>query len=67
MAWKEKHNFILKNKIDIIKKYKENIPIKKISEIYNVSKGCISNNLRLWGAIQRHGIKYLLGKIYEKQ
>ena len=61
--WKEKHDRIMENKMDIIKKYKENIPIKEIARIYKVSGGCINNNLRLWGAIQKHGIKYLLGKL----
>ena len=61
--WKEKHDEIVKNKKDIIKAYNENIPIIKIAKIYKVSEGCISGNLRLWGAVQKHGIKYLLEKM----
>ena len=62
MAWKEKYNFILKNKEDIIERYRGNIPVKKIAKIYKVSEGCIYVNLKLWGVIKRHGIKYLLTK-----
>ena len=61
--WKEKHDRIMKNKNDIIEMYNGNIPIKEIAKIYKVSGGCINNNLRLWGAIKKHGIKYLLGKL----
>jgi len=42
-TWKEKHDFILENKRDIIKKYNEDIPIKKIASEYGVSTCCISN------------------------
>jgi hypothetical protein len=35
---------------------------QKIANIYGVSAGCIANNLRLWGILKRHGIKYLLAK-----
>ncbi len=70
-TWKEKHinnrNVIIKNKTDIIKKYKENIPIKEIARIYKISERCINDNLRLWGAIKRHGIKYLLGKLLKEE
>jgi len=66
-TWKEKHERILKNKDDIIKEFKDGISIEKIAKIYRVSGGCISNNLRLWDIRNKHGIKYLLGKCYEKQ
>ena len=66
MTWKIKHDFILENKEDIIKKHNENIPIKEIARTYKVSGGCINDNLRLWGEIKRHGIKYLLGKILKE-
>jgi len=62
MNWKEKHNVILENKKDIIKKYKDYIPVKLIAREYGLSIGCINNNLKLWG-IRRSGIKYLLGKM----
>ena len=64
--WKEKHDEIVRNKKDIIKAYNENIPIKEIARIYKVSGGCISKNLKLWGAVQKHGIKYLLGKMLKE-
>ena len=63
MAWKEKHEILLKNKNEIIEKYNEGIPIKEIAKIYKVSGGCINKNLGLWGVIKKHGIKYLLGKM----
>ena len=66
MTWKIKHNYILENKEDIIKKYKENIPIKEIAKIYKVSESCIRKNLMVWGAIKKHGIKYLLGKMLKE-
>ena len=62
MAWEEKHERLLKNKKDIIKQYKEYVPVKLIAREYGVSIGCISNNLRLWGIAKNRGIKYLLGK-----
>ena len=62
MTWKEKHERILKNKKDIIKQYKNYVPVKLIAREYGLSISCISNNLRLWG-IKRQGIKYLLGKM----
>ena len=65
-TWKEKHDEIVRNKKDIIKAYDENISIKEIAEIYKVSGGCISNNLRLWGIIRKHGIKYILGKMLKE-
>ena len=60
MTNKEKHDIIIKNKKDIIKQYNSDISIKEIAEIYGVSIGCISNNLKLWGVRKRSGIKYLL-------
>ena len=63
MAWKEKHNRIMKNKDDIIKMYEEKIPLEEIAKIYKVSLHCIWENLKSWGAIKGHGIKYLLGKM----
>lgn len=62
-TWKEKHNDVLKNKKDIIRKYNNDMPIKEIAKIYKVSTGCISNNLKLWGIRKKHGIKYILGKL----
>ena len=59
--WKEKHEVIIKNKRDIIKQYKDYVPVKLIAREYGLSTSCISNNMRLWG-IKRSGIKYLLGK-----
>ena len=55
-----KHDSILKNKKDIIKMYNECIPIQKISVKYNVTTGCISNNLKLWGVRKKHGLRFLL-------
>jgi len=60
MTWKEKHNKIIKSKVDIIKEYRAGIPIKKIAKAYGVAGSCIYNNLRLWGIVVEHGIKYLL-------
>jgi len=62
-TWKEKHNVILENKKDIIKKYNESVPIEEIAKKYKVSGFCISNNLKLWGMKKKHGIRYLLGKM----
>lgn len=62
MAWKEKHNFILKNKVDIVKKYKEGVTIKEIADIYKITESSIRHNIKLWGLLKRHGIKYLLSK-----
>lgn len=71
MTWKEKHERLLKDKNIIIKIY-NNHYIKygdakkitqKIANIYGVSASCISGNLRLWGILKRHGIKYLLGEM----
>ena len=61
MAWKEKHERLLKNKRDIIKQYKDYVPVKLIAKEYGVSLSCISQNIRNWD-INRKGIKYLLGK-----
>ena len=63
MAWKEKHNFILNNKVDIVKKYEEDISIKEIAGIYKVTPHCIWNNLKSWGLLKEHGIKSLLRKM----
>jgi len=63
MAWKEKHEILLKNKNEIIKKYNKNIPIEEIARIYRVSGGCIYKNLSSWGIIKEHGIKFLLRKM----
>ena len=63
MSWKEKHNLILKNKKDIIRKYNDDMPIKEIGKMYKVSMGCISDNLKLWGIRKKHGIRYILRKI----
>jgi len=61
--WKGKHDGIIKNKKNILKAYNENIPIKEIARVYKVSTSCISNNLKLWGAIKKYGIRYLLKKM----
>jgi predicted DNA-binding protein YlxM (UPF0122 family) len=66
MTWKEKHNHILENKIDIVKRYKEGITLEEIANIYKVSKKCIWNNINKWGLLKRHGIKYLLGKCFRE-
>jgi len=66
MGTKEKHNIIMKNKRDIIKKYNENISIKEIAKTYELSYSCIQRNLRLWGIRKKHGIRYLLGKCIEE-
>lgn len=55
-------NIILKNRIDIIKKYRANIPIKEIAEKYKVPYMRIWDNLKIWDEIKKHGIKYLLAK-----
>ena len=62
-TWKEKHDILLENMDDIIHAHNENIPIKEIAKVYEVSGGCISHNLKLWGVIKKHGIKYLLRKM----
>lgn len=62
-TWKEKHDLLLKNKSDIIKKYNGDVPIKEIAKTYGVSVGCISDNLKLWGVRREHGVKYLLRKM----
>ena len=62
MNWKDKHKRLLENKKDIIKQYKDFVPVKLIAKEYGLSISCIHLNLRLWG-IKRSGIKYLLGKI----
>ena len=62
-TWKDKHKMLLQNKSDIIKQYKDYVPIKLIAKEYGVSESCITNNLKLWGIGKRRGIKYLLGKI----
>ena len=54
---------LLQNKSDIIKQYKDYVPIKLIAREYGVSEYYITNNLKLWGVGKRRGIKYLLGKI----
>ena len=66
MTNKEKHDIIIKNKKDIIKQYKDYMPIKLIAREYGVSIGCISNNLKLWGVRRRSGIRHLLKKYLEK-
>ena len=63
MAWKEKHERILENKEDIIKQYKDFVPVRVIAREYGVSGGCISDNLRIWGAREKHGIRNLLAKM----
>ena len=62
MAWEEKHERLLKNKKDIIKQYKEYVPVKLIAREYGVSMSCITINLKLWEVRKRSGIKYLLRK-----
>ena len=63
MAWKEKHERILENKEDIIKQYKDFVPVRVIAREYGVSGGCISDNLSIWGAREKHGIRNLLAKM----
>ena len=62
-TWKDKHNILLRNKNDIIEKYNDDVSITEIAEMYGVTIGCISNNLKLWGIRKRSGIKYLLSKM----
>ena len=62
-TWKNKHKTLLKNKEDIIKQYKNFVPVKLIAREYGVSMSCIHLNLRLWGIRKRSGIKNLLGKM----
>jgi len=62
-TWKEKHNVILENKKDIIKKYNENMPIKEIAKTYKLTSICIYKRLERWGIKKKSGIKYLLGKM----
>lgn len=61
-TWKEKGNRLLKNKDDIIKQYKDYVPVKLIAKEYGVSEAYVYEKLRLW-SIRRSGIKFLLGKI----
>ena len=62
-TWKDKHKMLLKNKNDIIKQYKDYVPIKLIAREYGVSISCMTQNLKLWGVRKRSGIKFLLGKM----
>ena len=55
MDYKEKNN--------IIKKYNENVPTKKIAKEYGVTVDTIHKRLKRWGIRKRSGIKYLLGKM----
>ena len=57
-----KHNVILENKKNIIRQYKEYVPIKLIAREYGLSGSYIYKKLKLWG-MRRNGIKYLLGKM----
>ena len=61
MAWKEKNERLLKNKRDIIKQYKDYVPVKLIARDYGVSEAYIYLKIKLWD-IERSGIKYLLHK-----
>ena len=61
--WKDKHKTLLENKKDIIKQYKNFVPVRLIAKEYGVTTGCISLNLKLWGMRRRRGIKYLLRKM----
>ena len=71
MAWKEKHEKLLRDKDIIIKIYNKHYVKygdaqkinRKIANIYGVSAGCISENLKSWGVLKEHGIKYLLRKM----
>ena len=62
-TWKEKHKTLLKNRNDIIRQYKDYVPVKLIAREYGVSEAYIYLKLRLWGIKKRSGIKYLLGKM----
>ncbi len=55
-----------KEKKDIIKKYNENVPIKEIAKMYNLTSVCIYKRLERWGVKKRFGIKYLLGKMLSR-
>lgn len=62
-TWKDKHNTLLKNKNDIIKLYKDYVPVKLIAREYGVSEPYIYKVLEQWGVGKRSGIKHLLGKM----
>ena len=55
MDWVEKK--------DIIKKYNENMSIKEIAKMYNLTSICVYKRLERWGYKKRSGIKILLGKM----
>uniref|UniRef100_A0A6H1ZLQ1 Uncharacterized protein n=1 Tax=viral metagenome TaxID=1070528 RepID=A0A6H1ZLQ1_9ZZZZ len=57
-----RHNIILENRKDIIRQYKDYIPVKDIAREYGLSGSYIYKKLKLWG-MRRNGIKYLLGKM----
>lgn len=50
-------------KYDIIKQYKNDVPIIEIAEKYGVRKNTIYKRFERWGIKRRSGIKYLLGKV----
>ena len=62
MAWKEKHERRLRNKRNIIKQYKDYVPVKLIAKEYGVTIATITRNLKSWSIRERSGIKYLLRK-----
>ena len=62
-TWKDKHEKLLKNKDIIIDMYNDKIPMEEIGIQYSVTGFCIHHNLKSWGVIRKHGIKYLLGKL----
>ena len=59
----KKHNLILENREDIIRKYNRHTSMKEIAKLYGVTTGCISLNLKLWGIRKKHGVKFLMREI----
>ena len=62
-TWKDKKKTLSENKGDIIRQYKNYVPIKLIAREYGVSESYIYLVLRQWGVEKRSGIKHLLGKM----
>ena len=63
MTCKGKHKRLLKNKNDIIKQYKDFVPVKLIAREYGVTRDTVYKWLKKWGIRKRSGIRYLLGKM----
>lgn len=63
LTWKEKHKMLLRNKVDIVKEFNNNIPVKKIAKKYELSISCINQNLKKWGLRKKHGIRHILSKL----